>query len=227
MPFTAPLRLALFDCDGTLVDSQHAIVAAMEEACRTVGLTPLDAPAVRRIIGLSLPHAVAELFPDHDAALRAEIVEEYKQAFHRNRSSGVHVDPLYPGILDALAALEAEGTLLGVATGKSRRGLDAVLAHHGLADRFVTLHTADDGPGKPAPDMVLRALSATGVAPAGAVMIGDTVFDIAMARNAGIASIGVAWGYHHVTDLQEAGADRLIDRADAVPTTVRDLLAGA
>lgn len=225
MPASTPPCLVLFDCDGTLVDSQHAILAAMEEACAAVRIPALEPMAVRQIIGLSLPQAVAELLPEADPQTRAEVVEQYKQAYHRNRSSGRHVDPLYPGIRETLAALDEAGALLGVATGKSRRGLEAVLAHHRLEERFVTLHTADDGPGKPAPDMVLAALRATGAAAEQAVMIGDTVFDISMARNARIASIGVAWGYHHVDELKDAGADRLVAQAEALAPAVLDLLA--
>jgi len=135
-------------------------------------------------------------------------------------------EPLFPGIAEALDALEAEGVLLGVATGKSLRGLRSVLERHGMTHRFVTLQTADTGPGKPHPDMVHRALAETGAEPAATVMIGDTTYDIQMARNARIASVGVSWGYHEVPELQAAGADRIVHGGAQVAAAVLDLLEG-
>ena len=221
---TKPLRLALFDCDGTLVDSQHAIVDSMAEAWRAHGLGEPDPHAVRRVVGLSLVQAVAALLPGQDAGRHAAVAEAYKDAFAARRRSGVLEEPLFPGIAGTLDALEAAGVLLGVATGKSRRGLLAVLERHGLTHRFVTLQTADVGPGKPHPEMVFRALAETGVGAADTVMIGDTTFDIQMARNARVASVGVSWGYHEVPELQAAGADRIVGDGAQVATAVLDLL---
>ncbi|HYG85888.1 MAG TPA: HAD-IA family hydrolase [Azospirillum sp.] len=222
-----PLRLALFDCDGTLVDSQYAIVDSMTEAWRAHGLGEPDAQAVRRVVGLSLVQAVAVLLPGLDAQFHATVAEAYKDAFAARRQRGVLEEPLFPGIREALDRLEAAGVLLGVATGKSRRGLLSVLERHGLTHRFVTLQTADIGPGKPHPDMVFRALSETGAETAGTVMIGDTTYDIQMARNARIASVGVSWGYHEVPELQAAGADRIVGSGSAVASAVLELLEGA
>lgn len=222
----SPLRLALFDCDGTLVDSQHAIVDSMAEAWRRHGLGTPDPLAVRRVVGLSLVTAVADLLPDRDAALHAAVADAYRDAFAGRRQRGVLEEPLFPGIAAALDALEAAGVLLGVATGKSLRGLRSVLERHGLERRFVTLQTADTGPGKPHPAMVQRALAETGVAAADTVMIGDTTFDIQMARNAGIASVGVSWGYHEVPELEAAGADRIVRDGAGVAAAVLDLLEG-
>ncbi len=219
-----PLRLTLFDCDGTLVDSQNAIVDSMTEAWLAHGLGEPDARTVRRVVGLSLMEAMATLLPDQDEHRHAVIAEAYKDAFSARRQRGVLEEPLFPGVLEMLDRLEAAGVLLGVATGKSRRGLLSVLERHGLTKRFVTLQTADIGPGKPHPDMVLRALSETGAGTADTVMIGDTTYDIQMARNARIASIGVAWGYHEVLELQAAGADRIADNGQAVADAVLELL---
>ena len=127
---------------------------------------------------------------------------------------------------EARAALEEAGVLLGVATGKSRRGLDAVLKVHSLTGRFVTLQTADVGPGKPNPHMVHRALAETGAEEAGTVVIGDTTYDIQMARNARVRSVGVSWGYHAVPELERAGADRIVHRGRDVATAVLELLEG-
>lgn len=223
---TMPLRLALFDCDGTLVDSQHAIVDSMAEAWHAHGLGEPDPHAVRRVVGLSLVPAVAALLPDLEPERHAAVAESYKNAFAARRQRGAVEEPLFSGIAQTLDALEAAGVLLGVATGKSQRGLRAVLERHGLTHRFVTLQTADTGPGKPHPDMVHRALAETGVDPAATVMIGDTTYDILMARNACVASVGVSWGYHEVPELVAAGADRIVHGGEQIAVAVLDLLEG-
>ncbi|SMH52176.1 HAD-IA family hydrolase [Azospirillum agricola] len=225
-PSTAPLRLALFDCDGTLVDSQFAIIDAMTAAWEEHGLGVPDPMAVRRMVGLSLVEAVGLLLPGRTPDLHVAVAESYKRAFAAKRGRGEVHEPLFPGILDTLTALADAGVLLGVATGKSRRGLDAVLKLHGIADRFVTLQTADVSPGKPNPHMVQRALAETGAEAAGTVMIGDTTYDIQMARNARVASVGVSWGYHAVAELEAAGADRIVHGGVEVAGAVLDLLKG-
>jgi len=218
------LKLALFDCDGTLVDSQHAIIAAMEAGFSAHGLTPPPALDVRRVVGLPLVAAVAQLAPALDGDAHEAISESYKAAFHRNRLAGAYPEPLFDGVVAALDALEAAGFVLGVATGKSRRGLDATLAHHGLAPRFVTLQTSDRVAGKPSPDMVYAALAESGADAAGTVVIGDTSYDILMARNARVRSVGVSWGYHDGAELMAAGADRLVHDYEALPAAVMGLL---
>lgn len=220
----APLRLALFDCDGTLVDSQFAIVDAMTVAWDQHGLGVPDPMRVRRMVGLSLVEAVGLLLPALTVADHTAIAESYKNAFAASRSRGDVYEPLFPGIVETLAALDSAGVLLGVATGKSRRGLDAVLKGHGLLDRFVTLQTADAAPGKPNPHMVQRALAESGAAAAGTVVIGDTIYDIQMARNARVASVGVSWGYHAVAELEAAGADRIVHGGHEVADAVLALL---
>ena len=222
----APLCLALFDCDGTLVDSQQSIIAAMREAWRAHDLDDPDPEAVRRVVGLTLETAIARLRPDATADEMQSLGEHYRAAFFRQRQSGAFEEPLYDGAADALDALDAEGILLGIATGKSRRGLRAVLERHGLLARFVTTQTADDGPGKPNPHMVQQAMADTGVGPACVVMIGDTVFDIQMARAAGVASIGVAWGYHPAEELSAAGAGRIAAAFPDIPRLVKSMLSG-
>lgn len=218
------LKLALFDCDGTLVDSQHAIVAAMEAGFAAHGLIPPPPRDVRRVVGLPLVEAVARLAPALHADAHEAISEAYKAAFYRNRLAGTHPEPLFDGAVAALDALEAAGFLLGIATGKSRRGLDATLAHHGLAHRFITLQTSDRVAGKPSPDMVFAALAESGADAAGTVVIGDTSFDILMARNARVRSVGVAWGYHDGAELLAAGADLLVQEYAALPHAVTGLL---
>ena len=208
------IRLVLFDCDGTLVDSQHAIVAAMEAAWLQEGLVPPEPHLVRRVVGLSLVEAVAGLLPEGDSACHERLAEHYKEAFATDRRAGRHVEPLFAGMRAVLEALERAGVTMGVATGKSMRGLAGVLHRHDLGGFFATLQTADIGPGKPDPDMIFRALAETGGTAAATVMIGDTVYDIEMARRAGTASIGVSWGYHEPEELIEAGADIVVDKAE-------------
>ncbi len=209
-------RLVLFDCDGTLIDSQHAIVSAMIEAWRREGLVGPDSHCVRRVVGLSLVEAVERLLPEAEAGLHLRLSEHYKDAFAIERRAGLHGEPVFPGIREVLERLEREGVSMGVATGKSMRGLATVLERHDLGRFFVTLQTADYGPGKPDPDMIFRALAEAGGEPASTVMVGDTVYDIEMARRAGVAAIGVSWGYHEPEELLAAGADQVVDSADAL-----------
>lgn len=199
-------RLVVFDCDGTLVDSQAAIVRSMEQAFAAARLTPPDRNAVRRIVGLSLPQALLRLAPDAADEQRAVALEAYKTSFRSARLDGSLEEPLYAGIEDLLRGLHRRGAALGVATGKSDRGLHACLTRHGVHDLFVTLQTADRHPSKPHPAMLEAALFEASAAPADAIMVGDTIFDIAMARAAGVRAIGVAWGYHEPDELLEAGA---------------------
>jgi phosphoglycolate phosphatase len=219
-------RLVIFDVDGTLVDSQHIILAAMRAAFDGVGRAPPPDPEILAIVGLSLPVAVERLAPALDDATRAAITAGYRARFLADRAAGgaEATAPLYPGAraaLDAVAALPA--TRLGVATGKARRGLDHLLATHALGGYFVTTQTADGHPSKPHPSMLRAALAETGCRAGAAVMIGDTDFDIHMGRAAGFATIGVAWGYHPVARLRAAGADRIVADFAEVPAAVASL----
>jgi phosphoglycolate phosphatase len=198
--------LVIFDCDGTLVDSQHSICTAMTRAFEEAKLSAPDRLAILSVVGLSLPHAIARLLPDAEADFHDHLSERYKLAFQAMRRENSVSEPLYPGIADLVHDLDRAGWLLGVATGKSDRGLALCLTHHGLIDRFVTLQTADRHPSKPHPSMLLTAMAEAGAAPATTVMIGDTSFDIDMAVAAGVRSIGVAWGYHAPEELIAAGA---------------------
>ena len=200
-------RLALFDCDGTLIDGQASICEAMEAAFAAQGLAAPDRNQVRRAVGLSLPVAVRLLLPGNSPELHDAIVSSYKDSFRAARSQGRLAQPLIPGILDVLEALRDTGWVLGVATGMSDRGLAHCLASHAITDRFATLQTADRHPSKPHPSMAETALRETGTEAGQAVMIGDTVFDIEMAEAAGMRGIGVAWGYHAEADLLAAGAE--------------------
>ena len=223
---TVTSRLAVFDVDGTLIDSQHAIIAAMQEACRELAVAAPAPEAVRRIIGLSLVEAVARLLPDLSAERHQSVAQAYKQAFLAERGAA-RPEPLFPGALEALQALEQAGWLLGIATGKSRRGLESMLERTGLRGRFMTLQTADDHPGKPDPAMLLQAVREAGLRPKDAVMIGDTVYDMAMGRQAGSGCVGVAWGYHAPEELREAGAQVIVESYDKLPAAMASLFEDA
>ncbi len=218
-----PVRLVVFDCDGTLVDSQHSIVEAMTQAFDSHGLSRPDAESIRRVVGLALPEAVARLMPEEAMGRLDSVSTAYKDAFVDIRQRPGHEEPLYPGTREAIDALLQNGAVLGVATGKSRRGLHAVLERHDLGDRFSTLKTADDGPGKPNPDILLDAMAEVGATPECTVMIGDTTFDIEMAVRAHALSIGVAWGYHATEELQAVGAQRIARRYGELPSMIADL----
>lgn len=203
------VRLAVFDCDGTLVDGQASICNAMERAFAEAGLPVPDRAQVRRIVGLSLPQAVRRLIPDRDETLHHAIADSYKRAFRAAREAGELSEPLFGGIAETIAALRDAGWTLGVATGKSDRGLSHCLAMHGLSGDFATLQTADRHPSKPHPAMLEAALAEALAAPIDAVMIGDTAYDMAMAVSAGVRAIGVAWGYHDPQELCAAGAEHV------------------
>lgn len=220
------MKLVIFDCDGTLVDSQHAIVAAMEQAFRASNLAPPPRPAILNVVGLSLDLAVMQLMRVRDPVTAHPVAERYKDAFAELRARPDHDEPLFPGCRAALDALvRRDDVLLGIATGKSRRGVAAVLEREGWQKHFATIQTADGHPSKPHPSMVLKALAETGVEPDRAVMVGDTSYDIEMARAADVAALGVSWGYHPVDELREAGADLVIDDYAELSGAIDSLLA--
>ena len=212
-------RLVVFDCDGTLVDSQANIVRAMEACFARHRLDPPCRHATRRIVGLSLVEAMQALLPDADGGLHLSLAEDYKTAFQRLRAASALLDePLYPGVAEGLRELEARGWLLGVATGKSDRGLNLCLTHHGIGAHFVTLQTADRHPSKPHPAMLHAAMAEAGAEPHATAVVGDTRFDMAMGVAAGVRAIGVDWGYHDAEELRAAGADAVIERFDDLLT---------
>ncbi|MBU3077972.1 HAD-IA family hydrolase [Sphingomonas quercus] len=200
-------RLAVFDCDGTMLDSQAMICTAMAQCFVANDLPDPGEAATRRIVGLSLPEAMQVLLPGAEPALLLRLTDSYKRAFHAMRLRGEIEEPLFAGIAEAIDTLDREGWLLGIATGKSDRGLRHALEAHGLERRFVTLQTADRHPSKPHPAMLHAAMAEAGAEPHMTVMIGDTSYDIAMAKAAGAHAIGVGWGYHPAEELFAAGAD--------------------
>ncbi|MDP9163156.1 MAG: HAD-IA family hydrolase [Pseudomonadota bacterium] len=199
-------RLAIFDCDGTLVDSEATIYAALKTSLAEHGLAVPPPREARRVVGLSLRQAFEMLVPGASSRKFDAMAETYRQAFHRLRLIGQVQEPLFEGIAELIDALEADGWLLAVATGKSDRGLRHCLDSHGLHGRFVSLQTADRNPSKPHPAMALAAMAEAGAAPADTVFIGDTGWDMGCARAAGVGAIGVGWGYHDEAELLAEGA---------------------
>ncbi|MES1204182.1 MAG: HAD-IA family hydrolase [Pseudomonadota bacterium] len=202
--------LAVWDIDGTLVDSRRAITDAVRDAWIAVGLEPPPYEESRRVVGLNLLAAVQTLAPTLPPDRYPELAVAYKDAFLRNREAGLE-EPLYDGAFETLRVLKDDGWLLGIATGKARRGLDHILTHHGVRDWFDAAFCADDGPGKPDPHMLLCNLRTLEVAPEHAVMIGDTSFDMAMARAADCYAMGVSWGFHTPDEVQSGGAHEMAD----------------
>lgn len=219
------MKLIIFDCDGTIVDSQHVISKAMEVAFDEYGLVRPARSDVIGVVGLSLVQAVSRLMPEGlDASMALQVAEAYKRAFADLRQHPEHHEPLFPGADETISALAArDDYLLGVATGKSRRGVDALFEREGLAKYFITIQTADDHPSKPHPSMIEQAMMECGVEPSETIMIGDTTYDIEMACAAGVAGLGVSWGYHPVEVLMTAGARALVSDYASLPNALEDL----
>ncbi len=216
------MTLVLFDCDGTIVDSQATIVRAMSEAFMAIERPAPNRHDILRIVGLSLPQAVAVLAPDLPDGHRTMLADQYRRAAQQIRLETAE-DPLYEGADEAIRRLgRVDGLALGVATGKSMRGVRRLLSHYRWEDHFSTLQTADDNPSKPHPAMIERAIAETGSEAACTVMIGDTTFDMEMARAAGVRPIGVTWGYHTVDALRSAGAEVIVESyAELMPVLAR------
>jgi phosphoglycolate phosphatase len=219
-------RLAVFDCDGTLVDSGATIYAALAATFDQSGLEIPSIDVSRRVIGLSLIEAMAALLPDAAPAEHLRLAETYKQNFMGLRAAGRVEEPLFEGILELLDALGADGWLLAVATGKSDRGLRHCLETNGIHARFVSLQTADRHPSKPHPSMVVQAIADAGAAPESTFVVGDTSIDMAMAAAAGAAGIGAGWGYHEADELIEAGAIAVARRPLEVLSLIEEQVDG-
>jgi phosphoglycolate phosphatase len=219
------VKLVVFDMDGTLIDTQGLIAEHMATTFAAQGLTAPSPAQVRRIIGLSLPLAIARLAQTDDTVLIDRLVADYKSHYRASLVDAADREALFPGCLEAPDELRRrDDLLLGIATGKGLNGVHRILAEHGLADYFVTLQTPDHNPSKPHPGMLETAMRETGVEPSDTVMIGDTTFDIEMGVAAGCRTIGVTWGYHDPRELIAAGANTMIDRYDQLTGALRQLL---
>jgi len=218
------MKLIIFDCDGTLVDSQHRICAAMAHAFTAVAL-PVPARAeILGIVGLSLPQVFAVLAPDQPASVRERLAELYRQDFPAKRGEAAH-EPLFVGVGALVARLAQRGDIvLGMATGKSRRGVARILEREGWSGHFLSIQTADDHPSKPHPSMILQAMAEVGADAAATIMVGDTTYDIEMAGNAGVRGVGVGWGYHAPARLLAAGAERVVTSSEELFAAIAEPL---
>lgn len=204
-------KLIIFDVDGTLVDSQHLIVDAMTQAFVSNNMPVPHRSLMIRTIGLSITEAMTVLARNSDKETVAKLGASYRMASMEMRKKINHPDPLFPGARETIERLAAKNDVfLGVATGKARRGTYLFLERENLRRHFATVQTADDAPSKPHPAMIRQAMAVVGARPENTVMVGDTSFDMTMARAAGVCAIGVGWGYHAPEDLTKAGASTVV-----------------
>lgn len=213
------MKLVLFDCDGTLIDSAHIIHVCMERTFQDVGLNPPHLHQTKSIIGLTLDRAIAGLLQRPVDELVLKMVTRYKHHSLALRREGPVHEPFFDGVWDVLSDLANQDEMLvGVVTGKSRRGLDALIKLHDLGGTIVTSRTADECPSKPHPAMVLECCADTGIDSTDTLVIGDAIYDMQMARSAGAEAIGVSWGYSTVEELSDNGAHHIVhDPGDLLP----------
>ena len=220
------MRFIIFDCDGTLVDSQKAIMRGIHTAWLAEGLTPPLLSDVVNTIGLPLLEVIKVLNPQGNDAQNSRLEKGFFKTFDDTKIITEKEEPLYDGVIETLQTLKKTGALLAVVTGKGRRGLGKVLDRHNLHDLFVVTKTADCGAGKPNPQVLLEAMDEVGADKTNSVIIGDTTYDILMGKNAGIKSVGVSFGYHSVADLKEAGAELIVDAFTDLPNAIDKVLKG-
>ena len=210
----AEWRLIVFDWDGTLMDSTGQIVEAAMRSIAELGLPHRSPEAVREIIGLGLRESWHHLFPELDGETHyAAFVEAYRGHFF---SPELYVSTLYDRAETLVESLHRQGRMLAVATGKSRRGLDRDLKRTGLGRYFHGSRTADETRSKPHPDMLVELMASLGASPAETLMIGDTEWDLEMARRAGVAAAGVTWGAHPAERLRRLGPVACLEAMDAL-----------
>lgn len=196
--------LIVFDVDGTLADSQFAILYALRESCKSLSIPyPLEA-IIRPVIGLALPDMMKHLFPHHDQKTNQRIEEGFFDFY--TKAIRDNPEPLFPNAKDCLHDRLEEGWTLAIATGKSRKSLDRFLERHDISHYFSTCQTSDHHPSKPHPSMLQQAMDETGFSSQETLMIGDTLYDCLMAQSINVRAIAVAWGNHEAQDLLKQGA---------------------
>lgn len=201
-------RLAVFDLDGTLVDSRQPLHCAMSRAFARMGIDlPYD--TLRVVIGLNMAESLNHLAPGLDEAGRAELLAHVRECFAEAHAEPGYIEPLYEGAAELLTRLREEGWLVAMATGKSRAGVEMITRMHDWGEVFHSSHCAGDGPGKPDPAMLHAAMKCLECAPHQTIMVGDTSHDMRMARNAGVYAQGVAWGFQTAEEVAQADPDHI------------------
>ncbi len=213
----------MFDVDGTLIDSLNFIVTVVNKVCVKHGQSEQSADFIKDGVGLSREKSLRRLFPEVSDVELMQIADEVKEEVSKLRGSG-YKDPLFAGTEEILSRLEEQGYLLGIATGNSFPALQEILKLYNMEKRFICLKTADRSPSKPNPAMLIEASKETGVDVTNIVMVGDSVYDMQTAKNAGAKAVGVSWGYNSSSDLQNAGADIIINKFAELDNVLKKLL---
>ncbi len=215
------LKLAIWDMDGTIVDSREVIGWAMDRAFEACGREPPGYERTRQIVGLGLQEACAQLVPEGITQGEVEALSRaYSEAFVSRRADPGFREPLYEGAMETLQRLANNNWLIAMATGKSRRGIRALFEMHPLEPYFDTIHCADDGPGKPHPAMCLEAMKKMGAEPHQSVMIGDAIHDITMGRAAGVHTVAVTWGFGARHELEAVDPHEIVEDFSALNASV-------
>jgi phosphoglycolate phosphatase len=221
------MRLVVFDCDGTLVDSQQAIVASTEAALATYGLGAPSRTAILHAVGLPVDVAMRLHAPDVDDETLAKVIDVFRDSYQKLSQQDDRGQVMFDGLHDLICQLgEQDQLAMAIVTMKSRRGLGRVVDAYNIRSYFQSLKSADDGPGKPAPDLLLDAMRECDVSAEQTVMVGDTSFDMLMAKAAGAHAVGVAWGYQDIDELEEAGADEIANSPEQLQRILANFLAG-
>ncbi len=213
-------RLLAFDFDGTLADSSANIYRSARAAFASLGLTYPGDAAVGATVGLDLIGCARRWLPEGEAVDHLALADAYRHAFVTMRQQADFHEPLFDGVRETLGALSHDAVFMGICTGKNRRGLDHMLNYHAIEHHFHTLQTPDTNASKPAPDMVVAALSETGCEAPDCVVVGDTSYDMLMAKAAGALAVGVSYGHHLERDLLQAGADLIIHAMAELPAAL-------
>ena len=205
------VKLVLFDFDGTLLDSQNALISGLTQTAQHFDIPLPDRQTLLSGVGLPPLESIKYVFPDITDTQAQDFRDHFLDIFITNKEKN-GVSPLYEGVMETLEILaQKDHVLVGVVTSMMRHGLDVCLKHHDIAKYFMTLQTPDTGFTKPNPEPILHAMKEAGVEAENTVMIGDTEFDIQTGHNAGTHSIGVTWGYHSQERLKKANAGTIVN----------------